>query len=263
MLKYIRLSIPYCVGCLDIIRKDQESRQKQERVELVNRQKAKWIAQSGVPVKFMPSSFGDFDSGKYPHVFKMAKLFADGFQYSDTRGMKSLYLYSTLLSLGVGKSYLSACIVNAIINNWDGAGWDAEYDIQSPVLFVSEREFLLEIRASFNHRYDPKYKTEDEIYKRLIGIPLLVLDDVGKEETDKRDSGDNTSSSFVRRAYWQVIDGRYQANLPMVITANYSIDNMKRYLGEPSVDRITEMCGDSKNIIELRGKSKRVLRASE
>jgi len=257
MSRLIKLSSSYCPECRGVIHKERVDREQGIRALSVAVQRLKWLDQSKIPARFITATFDDFDSIHFPNVFRVAKLFAKEFRYSDSRGQRSLYLYSQLPTLGIGKTYLAASITHAIVDNWNGEGWDACSSIDCPVLFISEHDFLLDVRASFNHKYDPKFQTEDDIYRRLIGIPLLVIDDIGKRESGER-SGEG-ASAFVRDAYWQVIDGRYQANLPMVITANYSIDNIKKYLGEPSTERIIEMCGDSKNIIELRGKSKRLI----
>jgi len=254
MTKFLRLASPFCTECRAIIRTERESVARDERQLAVQIQQTKWLGVSGIPPKYIRSTFQDFDKVNYGNAYETAKAYAESFDYGNMRGKPSIYLYSS--TLGVGKTYLATSIAHAIIDNWDGGDWSGEYDVACPVLFISEHDFLLRVRASFNHRYQEKAETEDEIYKMMIGIPLLILDDIGKEETDKRDD-DSTSSKFVRRAYWEVIDGRYQADLPMVITANYGTRNIKNFLGAPSTERIIEMCSGRGNIIELVGLSKR------
>jgi DNA replication protein DnaC len=257
LLKYLSLSSRYCLECRNVAIKEQEVRFKLERERLIQSQKAKWLLDCGIPNRFINASFKDFDKATYKTIYKNAHNYISTINLSDVFKARSFYIYSNKDVFGVGKTYLAASIARAIIQKWDGQGWDGEYDIKSPLLYTSEHDFLLKVRASFNHRFDPQYETEDEVYSRLMRIPILVLDDIGKEETDKKDLGGVASSAFVRRAYWQVIDGRYQASLPIVITANYSLVDIKRFLGEASTQRIVEMCGSPNNIVKLQGESKR------
>ena len=94
------------------------------------------------------------------------------------------------------------------------------------------------IRATFNHI--EKQETEEGIYKLLTTIPLLIVDDVGKEEV--------SDSRFVQRVWFSVINGRYDNMLPIVITANLNPDKIAYHLGgsrnnEASFDRLYEMVG--------------------
>jgi DNA replication protein DnaC len=89
----------------------------------------------------------------------------------------------------------------------------------------------------------------------MIRTPLLILDDMGKTESGKRLDGE-LSSAFVRDAYWQIIDGRYQAQLPIVVTSNFPATVLTDYLGQPSAERLIEMTWQ--NVVRLKGKSQRI-----
>jgi len=94
------------------------------------------------------------------------------------------------------------------------------------------------IRATFNHTVNKE--TEQDIYKLLTTIPLLVVDDIGKEEV--------SDPRFVQRVWFSVINGRYDNMLPIVITANLTPDEIAYHLGgsrnnEASFDRLYEMVG--------------------
>lgn len=75
---------------------------------------------------------------------------------------------------------------------------------------------------------------------------LLVLDDLGAERR----------SEYAQEQVFNVIDARYRAKLPMIITTNLSIDEIKKpdSIGNSRIyDRVLEMC----HPVEVTGKSRR------
>jgi DNA replication protein DnaC len=61
---------------------------------------------------------------------------------------------------------------------------------------------------------------------------LLILDDLGQEHPNE----------FVRTKLFGLIDGRYNAGLPTIITTNQSEQEIKARLGPAAISRIYEMC---------------------
>ncbi len=250
--KTIDLTRTRCPSCHAILLKQREQEVEAEQRKKITQQQESWRAKCGIPYRFRDKTFENFEAGRQPQAYKRSLDYAAGYLYGDTHPMKSIYLYSVKPEIGVGKTHLSCAIGNRIISQWDGDG-----SAVLPFFYTSEREFLLRIRASYNHRnnYTEHHETEDEIYRQLINTPLLILDDIGKYEGGKH-QGDEISSVFVRDAYWQVIDGRYQEQLPAVITSNFSALNIVDYLGQPSAERLIEMTWQ--NVVRLKGKSYRI-----
>lgn len=139
---------------------------------------------------------------------------------------------------GTGKTHLTCAIAHEILNRWNNK------NAPCPIRFISEGDIYRNITATYSYSYEEKTQlaSEDEIVRRLIGVPLLILDDLGKEE--RRDL------NFIQRIMFSIIDGRYRANKPMVVTTNKSGEELLRYLGDghfsACLDRLEEMCDGNK-----------------
>ena len=115
--------------------------------------------------------------------------------------------------------------------------------------FVTETDMLLRIRATYNVREWEKawHERDEEVYRELKSRQLLILDDVGKEQpVDPR---------FVQRVYFQVINGRYERGLPLVITSNIGPRQLHEHIGRYPADRVVEMTQGK--VVELKGVSYR------
>lgn len=240
----------YCLGCRE------KKREEEERAEFESRQKEiidtreRWRDGCGIPLRFKKSRIDMFDLKVHPTIVNMRQKCEDyirNFSFGKPQDVKSLVMYSQGV-WGVGKTYLACAIANGILDRWNN-----ETGL-CPVCFVSEPQLFLRVRSTYNRRGgDGNYpETEEDIYRHLIRVPLLILDDVGKEEV--------SDPRFVQRVLFAVIDGRYQNMLPIVITANLNPDELDLHLGgnrdnSASMDRLAEMTG---NVFwELKGKSYR------
>jgi DNA replication protein DnaC len=195
----------------------------------------------------MTSEFGTFEATRQAKAYKRCLEYAQGFNPAQPQGYPSLLMFSAG-SWGVGKSHLSCAIIHHVLNKWDGV------PRERPVLFITEPQLFLRLKATFNVPDGDRTwrETEDDVMKELTTVPLLVLDDVGKmEQSDMR---------FVQRTLFAVIDGRYSNQLPMVITANLDGQGIREHLGagrgnEASFDRLVEMTGGKFH--EMKGASYR------
>lgn len=104
-------------------------------------------------------------------------------------------------SSGSGKTHLAASIANRCMERG------------LPVFFAFVPDLLDHLRASFNPDHELSY---DELFEQVKSIPLLVLDDLGSQ----------SSTSWADEKLFQVLNHRYVANLPTVITTNSPIDEM-------------------------------------
>jgi len=102
---------------------------------------------------------------------------------------------------GCGKTHLAAAIVNY------------RYQIEKPALFIVVPDFLDHLRSTFSLESKISY---DQLFESVKSIPLLVLDDFGKQST----------TPWAQEKLYQVINYRYNARLPTVVTTNCSTDEM-------------------------------------
>jgi len=102
---------------------------------------------------------------------------------------------------GCGKTHLAAAIVNYC------------YQAGKPALFVVVPEFLDHLRSTFSPESKVSY---DQVFEIVKTAPLLVLDDFGEQST----------TPWAREKLYQVLNYRYNAQLPTVITTRCSLDEI-------------------------------------
>lgn len=240
----------YCRICCDKAMEEEANRQSELEQKLITTKREEYRHECGLPLRFRASKFTSFDKKVDRTVlqaWRQCGEYAEKFSFRNPQLAQSLLMYSHGV-WGVGKTYLVCAIANAILDKWNG-----EVSL-CPVLFISEPQLFLRIRASYNRRYgeDWRNETEDEIYTKLTNVPLLILDDIGKEEV--------SDARFVQRVLFAIIDGRYQRMLPIVMTANLTPDQLDSHLGgdrgnSASMDRLVEMTGNV--FYELKGSTYR------
>ncbi len=112
---------------------------------------------------------------------------------------------------GCGKTHLAAAIVNY------------RYKMGKPALFVVVAEFLDHLRSAFS----PESKiTYDRLFEGVKTAPLLVLDDFGEQ----------ASTPWAQEKLYQVINYRYNACLPTVITTVLNLDEMDARIRSRFID---------------------------
>lgn len=118
---------------------------------------------------------------------------------------------------GCGKTHLAAAIANRQLA--DG----------HPVLFVNTPDLLDHLRATFNPESTVSY---DERFEQVRSSPLLILDDLGTQ----------SNSEWAQEKLYQILNHRYNAKLPTVITTNLDLDaieiRMRSRMVDPSLSQI-------------------------
>ncbi len=117
--------------------------------------------------------------------------------------------------VGTGKTFAAACIANHLLNQ------------RIPVIMTSFVK-LLESMQSFS-------EDDSALIARLNRAKLLIIDDLGAER----------STDYALEKVYDIVDSRYRAKLPIILTTNLSMTELKestdiRYTR--IYDRIFEMC---------------------
>lgn len=138
---------------------------------------------------------------------------------------KGLLLFGTV---GTGKSYYAACIANRLIDQ----GYKAK--------MTSFSRLTDTLQGMFGGR--------QEYIDSLNDFQLLVIDDLGAER--------NSASGYMQELIYDIIDSRYLAGLPLIVTTNLTAAELKqpqdvRY--QRIYDRILERC----HPVEVSGVSRR------
>ncbi len=98
------------------------------------------------------------------------------------------------------------------------------------------------LRESFN---DGSEASLSELLDRLTAVELLHLDDVGAEKT----------SPWVLEQLYSIVNARYEEGRAIVLTTNLEPTELRDQIGDRTVSRLTEMCGDP---LRMDGRDRRI-----
>ena len=97
------------------------------------------------------------------------------------------------------------------------------------MLFVNTPDLLDHLRATFNPESTVSY---DERFDQVRNSPLLILDDLGTQ----------SNSEWAQEKLYQILNFRYNAKLPTVITTNLDLESieirMRSRMVDPSLSQI-------------------------
>lgn len=141
------------------------------------------------------------------------------------RGEHGLYLTGPV---GTGKTYQAAALVRATFRIFDPPNLDAYYTLGTmrsrPVVWANVPKLLEDIRRSFD--------APDTAPDGLDTAPLVVLDDIGAEKP----------SEWVEERLYCVVNERYEADLPVIVTSNLTPSQLGDRVGARLTSRLREMC---------------------
>lgn len=220
----IKRKVP-CVCDCTLKKLDELKRQDEEQ------KKNDYIAhmrRTGFPDDdFKNWTFENDDMSK-PEITSVAKKYVENFKTFKNNG-KGLLFYGTV---GTGKTYAAAEIANALI------------DMGKPVLMTNFSRIINKLQSSFEGR--------QEYIDGLNEFDLLILDDLAAER----------QTEYVLENVFNIIDARYRAKKPLIITTNLSIEQLKNPENIATAriyDRILERCFP----IEVKGASNRRRKIAE
>jgi len=186
-------------------REEEASRQNQRRLEI------KRYREMGFSEKEMEAWTFAADDGGTPELTRAMKAYVDNFREMQKEG-KGLLLYGPV---GTGKSFLAACIVNALI--------DKGY----PCLMTNFSRLTNTINGM--------WQGKQEYIDSLTRYSLIAIDDLGVER----------DTEYMNESVTTIIDSLYRAKVPVVITSNYT---PKQLTEESEIrrsrvyDRLLERC---------------------
>lgn len=151
------------------------------------------------------------DNGSVPQM-KEAHAYVENWHKMRNENLGLLFWGLT----GNGKTFAAACIANALIEQ---------------LVDVRMRTF----GTILNHLPGMTAREKDDYLKNFRSCDLLILDDFGMERR----------TDYAREQIFGIIDGRYLAKKPTIITTNLSLQELKDPcdITEKRIfDRILEMC---------------------
>ena len=211
------------VYCLCKCKKEQRDAEEAERKRRERMLNVKQLRESGFPDAEMQNWTFASDDGTNKKITDIAHKYVENFEEMKRRG-KGLLFFG---NVGTGKTFISACIANALI--------DKGY----PCLVTN---FARLVKTEGNY-----YQGENGyIADRLNKYDLVVIDDLASER----------DTEYMGEIVQNIIDSRYRAGLPLIITTNLTSDELKRpaeIRKQRIYSRLYEMCIP----VEVEGKDRR------
>lgn len=187
----------------------KEQMQKEEEMRSIQRAKIS----SMMDDTFRTACFANYQirNGNERHL-KVAKKYCIEFSKMYERN-QGLLFWGTV---GTGKSYTAACIANYLL------------EANTLVVMTSFVRILQEMQGFDRER-------EETFTNKLNSVKLLIIDDLGAER----------STDYALEKVYGIIDNRYRAKKPLILTTNLTLRQMQeatdiRYAR--IYDRIFEMC---------------------
>ena len=187
----------------------KEQMQKEEEMRSIQRAKIS----SMMDDTFRTACFANYQirNGNERHL-KVAKKYCIEFSKMYERN-QGLLFWGTV---GTGKSYTAACIANYLL------------EANTSVVMTSFVRILQEMQGFDRER-------EETFTNKLNSVKLLIIDDLGAER----------STDYALEKVYGIIDNRYRAKKPLILTTNLTLQQMQdatdiRYAR--IYDRIFEMC---------------------
>lgn len=234
---------------------EEEERKRREEQRRIQERVNKLIKDSGIRGRFLNRTFDTFQVNEVnKHAYKVSKEYADNFSAmlprKNSDGMilppekepNGLFISG---SYGTGKTHLAAAISNQLLR--EGV----------PVICMTMIDLLARIKQTYDRSDEA---TEADIMRIYEEVPLLVIDDIGSEQP----------TEWGATTIYAIINARYEAYMPVVVTTNYAGDELIRRMtpigpsgrplssknAEKTVDRLYEMCAG----VEMNWESWRVKR---
>ena len=187
--------------------KREQERKHREFLDMVERNRS-----VGLPDPELRKHTFENDLGYNPKQIAIAKQYVQHWE-EFLANSTGLLLWG---NVGTGKSYIAGCIANALL------------DKGVPVIMTNFARLLNKL----TDMYSGDRNAYIDSFKKY---PLMIIDDLGMER----------DSEFAREQVFSVIDSRYRSQLPMIVTTNLSLEELKDTtdLSKARIyDRVMERC---------------------
>lgn len=199
-------------GCEKCEREERDTEQRIEQDKRFNQR----IEFARIPLRFRDKGFTEYraESAGQQRALLLTSAYAKDFA-SQLKEGRCLVLVG---AAGTGKTHLALAIAKDVIRQ----GFTARY--------VTVHEAIEAIRETWR---SDSVEPESAVVKRMAGVDLLVLDEVGVQY--------GKESEHVE--LFKILNKRYNDVKPTVVLSNVSPDELSRYLGERVYDRLRENGG--------------------
>lgn len=203
----------------------EEAKKMRERVQRL-------LGESGMNARFLQRTFDAYiQTPENRTALRICRQYADTFRDKLPRnnpnpGRNGLFITGPM---GTGKTHLAAAISNQLMREG------------TPVICMTMIDLLDRIKRTYEERRQYGDESEGDILDAYKDVPLLVIDDMGKEP----------ATPWAVSKIYAIINARYEAYMPTIVTTNYTDEELVGRLtakdgdettAAATVDRLREMC---------------------
>ena len=208
-----------CLCKCGVEKRDAEEAERKRREKMMDIRRMREL---GFADAEMQNWTFDRDDGKNEQISQAARKYVENFEEMKSRG-QGLLLFG---GVGTGKTFISACIANALI------------DKGFPCLVTNFARLVNTLSGMFEGKQN--------YIDNLNNFDLLVIDDLASER----------DTEYMGEIVQNIIDSRYRAGLPIIITTNLTSEELKNpaeIRKKRIYSRLFEMCFP----IEVKGADRR------
>lgn len=200
------------VGCMCRCAQEEYERKRKAQRDTERRLYINGLRVNGIQDKSIRDMRFEADDGNTPEEMDKARRYVTAWPKMYRENVGLLFWGNT----GNGKTFAAACIANALIDQGE------------PVMVTSFPRILKALNAL--------YKDDQNAYiDSLDQFNLLVIDDLGAER----------QSSYALEQVYNVIDRRYKAKKPLIVTTNLPLSSLQKAESmdyRRVYDRVLELC---------------------
>lgn len=214
-----RVFTPYCLCKCESAKRDAEEQERKRQDFLMEIKRMRSV---GFPDSEMSRWTFARDDRKNERISTIARKYVENFDEMLKKG-KGLLFFG---SVGTGKTFISACIANALID-------------QGHPCMVTNFARLVNTLSGM-------YEGKQEYLDNLNMFKLLIIDDLASER----------DTEYMNETVQNIIDARYRSGLPLIITTNLTADDLKHPADirkQRVYSRLFEMCVP----VEVKGQDRR------
>lgn len=202
-----------CPAC-DMEQREQEAEERRLRDDQERQRRLEnRLKQAGIPLRFRSRSFANFEAETkaMADCLVVAGEFAEKFSERKAEGATMVFSGKP----GTGKSHLAIAVCLSIM----ARGYTAMY--------LNALDAIRLVRSTWGR---DTQRREADVMNDLATVDLLVLDEVGAQY--------GTEGEQV--ILFDIINRRYQDQMPMILLTNQGRDGFRQYLGDRAFDRLRE-----------------------
>lgn len=210
-----RLRFAPACGCLEREhRRQEEERLQREAEEARKAEIERLFAESHLSPRFRDRTFKNFvpkdENGEA--ALSVVADFARNFEVAKNIEYNGIYLFG---GPDRGKTHLAAAVANELIPR------------RYATIYLKMTRLVCLLREAKHNE-----ESVEEVKAPLFSCDLLILDDIGAE----------TRRDWVTGDLFEILDLRYEYRLPVFITSNLSLDEVRSFYNERIASRILRMC---------------------